>query len=83
MGEALIISAVWRETLERWQDWQVCAQVWQSFCTPDHTKHWATSFAVALVAGCDCWMVGEALIISAVWRETLERWQDWQVCAQV
>jgi hypothetical protein len=44
---------VWRETLERWQAWQVCTQVRQSFCMPGNTKRCATSFAVALVPGCD------------------------------
>jgi hypothetical protein len=44
---------IWRETLERWQDWQARAQVWQSFCTPGQTKHCETSFAIVLVPGCD------------------------------
>jgi hypothetical protein len=44
---------VWRETFKRWQDWLACAQVWQCFCTPDHTERCATSFAVALVPGYD------------------------------
>jgi hypothetical protein len=43
---------VWRETLERWQDWQPLAKVRQS-CTPGHTKRCATSFAVAVVLGFD------------------------------
>jgi hypothetical protein len=47
----------WHETLERWEDWQAHAQVQQSFCTPGQTKHCATSFAIALVLGCDrSWM---------------------------
>jgi hypothetical protein len=46
-------ETVWWETLNRWQDWQARAQVWQSFCTSGHTKRCATSFAVALVSGCD------------------------------
>jgi hypothetical protein len=44
---------VWRETLERFQDWQGRAQVRQSFCTPGHTKRCETSFAAALVPECD------------------------------
>jgi hypothetical protein len=41
------------EILERWQGWQACVQVRQSFCTPGHTNCCATSVAVALVPGCD------------------------------
>jgi hypothetical protein len=45
------------QEMDRWQDWQVGAQVRQFFCTPGHTKLCATSFAVALVRGCDrSWM---------------------------
>jgi hypothetical protein len=41
------------ETLEHWQDWKARAQVQQSFCTPDHTKRCATTFAIALAPGCN------------------------------
>jgi hypothetical protein len=44
---------VWREILERLQAWQARAQVRQSFCTPGHTKHCATSFAVDFVPVCN------------------------------
>jgi hypothetical protein len=42
---------VCQETLERWYDWQVHAQLRQSFCTPGHTKRSATIIAVAFGPG--------------------------------
>jgi hypothetical protein len=44
---------VWWETSERWQAWQACVQVRQSFCMPGHMKRCATSFTVAFVPWCD------------------------------
>jgi hypothetical protein len=46
------VTVCW-EILERWDDWQAHAQLWQSNCTSGHTKRSATIFAVAFEPGGD------------------------------
>jgi hypothetical protein len=65
--------------------WQACSQVRQSFCMPGHTKHCATSFAVALVPGVTdrgrtgtLGVVMELECTAEVFRQTCRsRWRRW------
>jgi hypothetical protein len=60
---------VWRVNLKCWQDWQPHVHVWQTFCTPGHTKCHATSFAIVFVPGC--------YIMDGL--EHLELWGCWNI----